>query len=223
MKMRVYESKEDWLNFRAGMFTASEIDRLLADPTKEEQKKGQVLSKGAKTYILERIASKLATPEPEYYSGEMQHGNETEPQAVMAFAERYGFDINSPEFLYTSIGGHVIYCDDNEVYCGTPDIVIPNAIAEIKCPSPHTHLQYMLFKTALDILSLKEKYYAQMQLNMHLAERDLCYFVSFDDRFYKEEHQIKVIEVPKDEAYIANMLHKINLANNYKQSILNQL
>jgi hypothetical protein len=223
MKMQIYETKEDWLNFRAGMFTASEIHRLLTDPTKKEQEMGEQLSKGAKTYILERISSQLALPEPDYYSAAMQHGNETEPQAVMAFANLYGWDINDPDFIYTSTGGHMIFSDDNEVYCGTPDIVLPDAIAEIKCPAPHTHLKYMMLKTQSDIADQMPDYYAQMQLNMVLSQRDMCYFVSFDDRFYNEAHQIKIIEVNKDDRYILTMLHKINIANQFKTTLINNL
>jgi hypothetical protein len=205
------------------MFTASEIHRLLTDPTKKEQEMGEQLSKGAKTYIFERIASQLALPEPDYYSASMQHGNETEPQAVMAFANLYGWDINDPDFIYTSTGGHMIFSDDNEVYCGTPDIVLPDAIAEIKCPAPHTHLKYMMLQGQSDIADQMPDYYAQMQLNMVLSQRDMCYFVSFDDRFYNEAHQIKIIEVNKDDRYILTMLHKINIANQFKTTLINNL
>jgi hypothetical protein len=223
MKMQIYETKEDWLKFRAGMFTASEISRLLTDPTKKEQESGEQLSKGAKTYIFERIASQLALPEPDYYSAAMQHGNETEPQAVISFANLYGFDINDSDFIYTSIGGHVIFSDNDETYCGTPDIVLPNAIAEIKCPSPHTHIKYLLIKNELDILEQMPDYYAQMQLNMVLSEKYLCYFISYDDRFYNEKHQIKVVEVHKNENFIESMLHKIQIATIFKNQIINNL
>ena len=51
----------------------------------------------------------------------------------------------------------------------------------------------------------------------------MCYFVSYDDRFYNEAHQIKIIEVNKDDRYILTMLHKINIANQFKNNLINNL
>jgi|APGre2960657404_1045060.scaffolds.fasta_scaffold49723_3 hypothetical protein len=223
MKMFVFGTKEEWLQYRYGKFTSSDIEKLMTDPTKKEQEMGEQLSKGAKTYVLHRIATQLALPEPDYYSAAMQHGNETEPQAAIAFAKIMGYELTDSDFIHNGISAWVIFSDDNEVYCGTPDIILPDAIAEIKCPAPHTHLKYMMLKTQSDIADQMPDYYAQMQLNMVLSQRDMCYFVSFDDRFYNEAHQIKIIEVNKDDRYILTMLHKINIANQFKNNLINNL
>jgi len=34
---KVFETKEDWSTFRSGLFTASEIHRLLATPKKKDE------------------------------------------------------------------------------------------------------------------------------------------------------------------------------------------
>lgn len=109
IEYKVFENKEDWREFRTGMFTASEINRLMAEP----KKKGEVLSEGAKTYIRERVAIKLAPKEPEYYNSSMEHGNQTEAQAVLAIAKSLGKSVNDSDFIYTSEGGFVYFGMNN--------------------------------------------------------------------------------------------------------------
>ncbi len=220
---KIFENESDWKNFRKGMFTASQIYRLLTEPTKKEKLEGEVLSKGAKTYIDECICDMIAEPEPDFYNAAMQRGNEVEPQAVRRFAELNNLDINDNDFIYTSIGGFVFFTDNYETYGGTPDIILKDAIVEIKCPNRVTHLQYKRFKSAQDVKDNVENYYAQMQLNMYLTEKSICYFMSFDDRFKKFEHQHHIVEVPRDDEYILLILDKIFEASKLKFLLINNL
>lgn len=212
----IFETKDDWGRFRNGLFTASNIHRLLAEP----KEKGALLSKGAITYIMETVAALLAPSEPNYYSQEMEHGNETEPQAIIAFANKHGLDINADDFIYTSIGGFVFFHDDELGIGGTPDAIVPDAIVEIKCPKSSTHLTYLMLNGPQYIPS---EYYAQMQLNMYLTNRKKGYFVSFDDRYYDKKNHMKEIEVPYDEQFMEHLLKKTALALSYKIEILNSL
>jgi hypothetical protein len=217
MKIKHFETKEDWKGFRKGMFTASEIHRLLAKPKTGE------LSVGAETYIQERIAVMLAPQKEDFYNSAMEHGNETEPQAIMAIAEKHGFNVTDEDFIYTSIGGFVFFTDDDEVFGCTPDLITPVWISEIKCPDSATHLKYMLMKTAQDILDNCKDYYTQMQVNMYLTGKNLCKFVSFDDRYYNAKHIYHEIDVPFDEVFMNDVLSKINRAEIRKQQILLQI
>lgn len=212
----IFETKDDWGKFRNGLFTASEIHRLLAEP----KNKSELISQGAKTYVLETVANLLAPSEPNYYSQAMDHGNETEPQAVMAFADKYGLDINANDFIYTSTGGFVFFHDDEKGLGGTPDIIISDAIVEIKCPKSSTHLEYLMLK---DFTEIPKAYYAQMQLNMYLTNRDMGFFLSFDDRFYSSKNHIKEIEVKYDSLFMENLFSKALTALTYKNEILNNL
>src|SRR5690606_4108 len=181
IQYNVFEKEEDWKQFRAGMFTASEIHRLMTEP----KKKDEVLSVGAKTYVMERVAEMLAPVEPNYYNSAMEHGNETEPQAALKIAERLGKTVDDDDFIYTYVGDWIFFHDDEFDLGGTPDIIIKgDMICEIKCPLSKSHLEYMMLKTQEDIKSELPKYYAQMQLNMYLTNTEKCLFVSFDDRFY---------------------------------------
>jgi hypothetical protein len=207
---KVFETEEDWKGFRRGLFTASQINRLLA-----KAKSGTGLSVGAKTYVKEILAEMIAPPAPDYYNAQMQRGNELEPQAVLAYANAFDLDINSKDFIYTSIGGYVFFWDDAFNVGGTPDIILADRICEIKCPESKNHLEYLLCDTGEDLRDLKPEYYSQMQLNMYLCERDNCDFISYDDRLFDEKLHIKIIPVKRDEEHIKLILEKATEASSY--------
>ena len=96
IKYAVFEKEEDWKQFRAGLFTASDIYRLMTEP----KKKDDILSVGAKTYITEKVAEIIAPLEPSFYNSAMEHGNETEPMAVLRIAKELGKSIDDDDFIY---------------------------------------------------------------------------------------------------------------------------
>lgn len=98
----IYETREDWKEFRKGLFTASQINRLMA---KSKNECG--LSDGAITYILELINNVKGEPKPDIFNAAMEWGNEQEPQAVLRFADDNGLSVNDDNFIYTSVGGFV--------------------------------------------------------------------------------------------------------------------
>lgn len=207
---KVFETQEDWKEYRRGLFTASQIHRLLAKAAS-----GSGLSNGAKTYVKEILAEMIAPPAPDYYNSAMQRGNEIEPQAVLAYAKAFNLDVNDNNFIYTSTGGHVFFWDEAFNVGGTPDIILADRICEIKCPESKTHLEYLLCDTGEDLQQLKPEYYSQMQLNMYLCERDMCHFISYDDRLFDEKLHLKYIPVKRDEVHIKLILDKATEATNY--------
>ncbi|OPC66342.1 hypothetical protein DSC47_10190 [Elizabethkingia miricola] len=220
IKYAVFEEKEAWDEFRGDYLTASEIYRILPEP----KKKGEILSVGAKTYIKERLVRRLAPKEPEYYNQQMEHGNDTEPAAVLRIAKELGKSVEDDDFIYTSVNGYVFFYDEKLGIGGTPDVIIKNQMScEVKCPLSKTHLDYLLLKTQEEVRTELPKYYGQMQLNMHLTKTDKCLFVSFDDRFYNEKHHYHQIEILKDDEYIENLLKKAKAAKAYKEQILKEL
>ncbi len=211
---KVFETEEDWKGFRRGLFTASQINRLLA-----KAKSGTGLSVGAKTYVKEILAEMIAPPAPDYYNAQMQRGNELEPQAVLAYASAFGLDINAKDFIYTSIGGYVFFWDDAFNVGGTPDIILADRICEIKCPESKTHLEYLLCDTGEDLRDLKPEYYSQMQLNMYLCERNTCDFISYDDRLFDEKLHLQIIPVMRNDEHIKLILEKATEASNYLNTL----
>lgn len=215
IKRFIFETTEDWKSFRKGLFTSSRINELMATPRSKEK----VLSDGAMSYIYDLVSSEIAEPKPDYYSAEMEWGNTQEPQAVLKFAELYGYDVNADNFIYTSVGGFVFFVMD-EIAGGTPDIILPDAIVEIKCPNPDTHLYYLNEVTSENISKEVPKYYDQMQLNMLLTGKSKAYFMSYDPRYKNEKLQYHIVEVMADSERQEKIIEKIKLANEVKTQIL---
>jgi len=222
-KYNVFETKEDWAKFRKGLFTASEVHRLLAEPKLKADKEAGNLSEGAKTYVRERVSILLAPEEPQHYNANMERGNDAEPQAVMTYATKLGKSVNDDDFIYTSIGGFVFFTDEEFDAGGTPDIIIGETICEIKCPLSKTHLEYMMISDVEELKSAVPQYYAQMQMNMWLCDAKDSVFISFDDRYYNDAHHLHTVEVPRDEEYIEQIKRKLLKAKEYKQLLLNTI
>ena len=221
IKYAVFETEEEWLDFRAPYLTASESSKLLPEP----KKKGEVLSVGAKTYIRKKVAAVLAPREPSYYNSSMEWGKNTEPMAAIRFAKELGKNIDDDDFIYTSTNGFVFFYDDEYNLGGTPDIIVRSLklSGEIKCPNSDTHLEYLTYSTAEEVKIYIPEYYGQMQTNMYLTQTDLCKFESFDNRFYNEYHHAHFIDIPRDQEYIDRILIKAKHAKAYKEEILEKL
>jgi hypothetical protein len=218
IKRFVLDTRETWKDFRKGLITASQINRIAA-----EGKNGNI-SQGSETYVYELIEAIEAEETPDFYSNAMEWGNEQEPQAVLRFCQEMGFDVNSDDVIYTSIGGFIFFTY-KDIAGGTPDIILPRmkASVEIKCPDSKTHLKYKLTLTAENFQKELPKYYDQMQFNTFLTNSEKAYFVSFDPRVKKEKHQYFCLEIPRDEERIEHLLNKIELTNNFKKELLNKL
>lgn len=218
IKYAVFETEDEWLDFRAPYFTASEASKLLPEP----KKKGEVLSVGAKSYVRSKAATLLAPREPSYYNSAMEHGKNTEPTAALEFAKSLGKTIEDDDFIYTSDNGFVFFYDDEYNLGGTPDIILKplKKSGEIKCPASDTHLEYLMMLTPEDVKNTVPQYYGQMQTNMYLTGTTECIFMSFDNRFYDEKLHSHFITVPRDDEYIENLLNKAKHAKEYKEKII---
>ncbi len=218
IKYAVFDTEEEWLDFRAQYFTASEATKLLPEP----KKKDEVLSVGAKTYIRKKAAALLAPREPSYYNSSMEHGKNTEPTAAIEFAKLLGKSLDDDDVIYTSTNGFVFFYDDEYNLGGTPDIILRpvKKSGEIKCPNSDTHLEYLMLNTAEDVKNNLSEYYGQMQTNMYLTETNECIFMSFDNRFYNDKLHSHFITIPRDNEYIERLLAKAKHAKAYKDLIL---
>lgn len=124
----------DWFNLRAGVVTASEMDRLIT-PAKLEAVKG----KGFQTYLAEKLAEKWCGPLPGANTWDMEQGTFLESEARPAFTVETGIAVESVGFVTT---------DDGRTGC-SPDAAIfcdgrLEAGVEIKCPLPQTQIKYLL-------------------------------------------------------------------------------
>src|SRR5574343_876002 len=208
IKRYVFEPQEDWKDYRETVFTASEINRLMAEPSKKAKEAGQELSDGAITYIIEKISARFGNPKFVFTNLEMQHGKDTEPAAAYRFCELFTLNPASDKVIYTSQGGIVFFSDG--IVGGTPDIILPKekAIVEIKCANPQTHLWNKCFLTSENFQQNYPNYYDQMQLNMYLCESDYGYFMSFDDRFKEGQIQQHILKIERNQERINDILVK---------------
>jgi hypothetical protein len=132
--LELEQGSAEWLQARCGRPTASRFSDIITAA------KGD-LSKTAKGYIRELIGQTFC-PEWSYSfkSAEMQRGNDLEPEARRAFVDATGLSVAQVGFCIR---------DDGVTGC-SPDGLITDAAGEymagleIKCPSPKTHIGYVL-------------------------------------------------------------------------------
>jgi YqaJ-like viral recombinase domain len=238
----IFEDRKDWKNVRKGLFTGSRISEIIPGVTREmtksefqqykkENPKGRArnisdpygISDGADTYIIDLVAALEDVPDEDVQTFDMLRGIQVEPFAVVAYAEKYGYDMESDDFIYTSQNGTVFFVGDN-ILGATPDVIIQHKkVAQFKCPKSKNHLKYIL---KVDEHNFKEKlseYYWQMQTEMLLAEVPEADFVTFDDRFPRKAMQMKVITIPANEVDQKFIVDKARICEERKQEYLNKL
>lgn len=213
----VFETKEDWKEYRKGLFTASNINKLMANGKSENG-----LSVGAISYILETINDKIGEPKPDIFNAAIEWGLENESQAVLRYAEDNGLNVNDDHFIYTSVGGFVFFTYLG-ICGGTPDVILKDKIVEIKCPNSDTHLYNKLFVNADNIQKEYPIYYDQCQLNMFLTQRKEAILMSYDPRIKQHENQVHYITIPYDSGRVELIMDKINTASLYRDKLLEQL
>ena len=223
IKRFVFDTETNWLEHRKDQFTASEVNRLMAEPTKKAQAEGRLLSDGAITYILEKVAAYFDSPKPKFYSSEMDWGKDNEAAAAFELCQIFGLDIQSRDVIYTSSGGYVFF--SNGKLGGTPDLIFPNQkkIAEIKCPNSDTHLYYKAFVNSKNFQSELPKYYDQIQTNMYLCNAQSCYFMSYDPRFKDAERSVHIIEIERNQERIDQILSKVEIGHEMMLKLIQTL
>lgn len=180
------QRSQAWRDARAGKFTASEIWKLLTEPRTKAAKEAGEWSETAMTYIKTKVAEELTgqvhETGPAY---PVVWGEEQEENAKAFFETRTGKTIKKAGFIaFTDHSG------------ATPDGYIEEAVAEIKCPyNSANHVEYLIWRTWVDLKENKPEYWFQMQTEMLFAKKNMGYFISFDPRMIKDEHKLKIIEV----------------------------
>lgn len=132
MKVHVVEQgSAAWHALRLGIPTASAFDRIIT-PAKME------FSAAARGYAIELVAEKLLGQPVIDLSNvkAVERGKELEPEAAAMYEFETDAKVSPVGFVTT---------DDGRVGA-SPDLLVdglPGAV-ELKCPSPHTHLGYLL-------------------------------------------------------------------------------
>lgn len=177
----VEQGSEQWLALRAGIPTASNFDKIVT-PKKCE------LSKGATDYALRLCAEKLLNaPLGQVIENPwMERGKELESFAVRQYEWQREVDTFPVGFITT---------DDGRIGCSPDRLVLgkERAAVEIKCPSPHVHLGYLLNGT-------NDDYKPQVQGQILVAELEWAHLYS-----YHPQMPPALIETAPDPDYIEKL------------------
>lgn len=199
----VKQGSKEWFKMRLGLFTGSKLPALMTRGKGSEW--GETSMKVIKQVYIERDLSETGIElyVDELFSKEFrqtQWGNKYEPYAREEYSNVTGFVVEETSFTIhkerPNIGGSF----DGK-------IVGHNIITEIKCPYD---ILIHASNYELECVDEKHTYYAQIQCNIEIAKAESCDFVSFDPR--RKSDKIKIINVPRDEDFIARMLRRIDIA-----------
>jgi len=163
------QRSEGWHNARLGMFTSSEIYKLMTKP----KLKGEVLSEGAKTYILEKVAESLTGIREEVPTTKaMQWGIDNEPLAKRHLARLNNWTIEETSFIKI----------ESLNWGGSGDGWIReiNSALEVKCLNTVNHLKEI--RDSEDLKANLPMRFWQVLSDAYLRECDNAVLAWFDPR-----------------------------------------
>ena len=180
--MRIIECEQgspEWLLARLGVPSASSYAKLITTTGRA--------SAQADGYINQLVAERL-TGEPTFFqiTDPMQRGMDLEPLARHAYETETGNLVIQVGFLMH---------DTLEAGASPDGLIGENGGLEIKCPSGHTHVEYLRDNV------LPTKYFQQVQGCLWISGRDWWDFMSYHPRMeplivrvFRDEQFIKALE-----------------------------
>ena len=213
MKIKAEQRSKEWHEARIGIFTGSEINKLMTggrrDMTPEELAEAKankikrktvdtMFGDTADSYIEEKASEIVFGKDLEegYVSPDMQRGIDLEPLAFRKFKELKGLDfIKVTECSFFTEG-------DN---CGaSPDgLVGDDGVLEIKCPKPNKVFKIL----RKGISEIDPVYLDQMQMEMMVTNTQKCYF--FNYIVFNGEAMWHEIVVERDDNRIEEIRNRI--------------
>lgn len=191
--MKIYtgvaQGSDEWKMLRLGKPTASNFHRIVT-------KKKCELSAQAADYALRLVAERLlnATNESSFESPWMERGKELEPMAIRQY--EFQFDVQTiPVALITTDDGS-IGCSPDRLVVGDKRIAV-----EIKCPSPHVHLGYLLD-------GVTDDYKPQVQGQIYVAELERADLYAFHPQCPPA-----LIQTTRDDEYVMKLAAALRAFN----------
>lgn len=213
----------EWLRQRIGYFTSSEVGKLLVG----SKTKGKDFGSTAEAYIMQIAAERDIDPRfldlesgrfelylqrIEQKSKAMQWGNEMEPLARSAYEKATGYKVYEAEFVQCNN----YYGDSSDGVCRDAESGEIIGVLEIKCPNPATHKAYRQITDAEGLKATNLNYYAQCQMHTVAHGVKWCDFASYDPM---SAHPLHIVRVERNEEFIAELTSRIELANQYIESL----
>jgi len=175
------QNSEAWFAARLGKPTVSMLSTICT--SKGEASKGVTREKLISTYVAEILSGDR---QESYSSSAMERGAILEAEAAEMFAFQMGLQVNQVGFIL----------HDSEEFGASPDRIIEGTEIglEIKCPLPHTHIDYLIDN------KLPTAYIQQVQGSMLVTGFQQWYFMS-----YCQNLKPMILLIQKDEELCAKM------------------
>lgn len=181
----------EWFAARRGVVSSSKFKDVMT------KGRGNAPSKTRETYMKELACERVTGIVQEGFTNEhMERGNLLEPRARAMFQLDRGLKVEEVGFIRTVCGN---------LGTSTDGLIGENAVLEIKCPKNTTHFSYWL-----DPDSLYRAYKAQVQGEMYITGRDICYLMSFHPEF-NDGKDLLVLEVERDAGYQDELANELEL------------
>lgn len=207
------QNTSKWYGDRLFHFTSSELHKLM-----KRSRDGKELGKVAEGYIFDKLAEELTNGTILDYTQldtkEVRWGHRWEPVARELYETQMGVNVELCGFIEWS-----------RLFGGSPDgLVGEDGGIEIKCPyNTAIHAQYLLLSSPEELNALKPEYYAQMQGNMLVTGRKWFDFVSYDPRVQNPRFALKILRIPRDEAFIGSVKLALDAAERAKEKIMERM
>lgn len=172
------QGSQEWLKLRSGIPTSSQFARIITPTGKP--------SKSSDPYMHALIAERyMGRPLTEHVSFWMERGSALEAEAVAYYEHLKDTDTEAVGFVTNDAG----------TIGESPDrLVGEDGLLEIKCPAPHTHVQYLMHKP------VDRTYYPQIMGQLWICEREWVDILSYHPgmppalvRTHRDEPYIKLL------------------------------
>lgn len=199
---QIEQRSAEWFAQRAGKFTGSRFVDVMA----RNKRTGEPL-KAYHDLIWQVVVERMTGQPVDGASGyALQWGEDVEPFAREAYEFETGSIVNE--------GGFIVHPKYEFAGCSPDGLVGNDKGIEMKCPkSSAVHLERFIY-------GVPDEYIPQIQGCMWVTGRESWDFVSFDPRM-PESHQLLIIQVERDEAFIEG-LEKAVLEAEVKANELHQ-
>ena len=215
----------EWHRLRIGSFTGSKIGDLM----KSGRKKEQIFGDTAMSYIFKVAAERMLNPvfvnddelfgqyieQQQVYSKAIIWGQEQEDNAKDLLMKK------NPEWELADVSS----CAHDTIphFAASPDAIIYDRkklmIGEIKCPSVHTFVRYLVeIKDAESLKKVQPDYFYQMQAEMACTNAESGIFVAYCPWLVKPIH---IVPIERDEEAIKAIEERVVKANEIVEQIIN--
>jgi putative phage-type endonuclease len=187
------QGSDDWFAVKLGKPSASNFSTICT--TKGEPTKGATREKLLNTLVAETISGDR---QDNWQSAAMARGNELEAEAAEMFSFQKNIQLEQVGWCLT----------EDEMFGCSPDRLLTGQEVglEIKCPLPHTHIEY------LEAQKLPDAYVQQVQGSMLVTGFKQWWFMS-----YCPNLPPMMLLIEKDEDFCTKLHRQLIVFNNQMQ------